>query len=362
VKTNGNAGSVSALITTAGQLTLTPTAYNAALARQGAPATLTGNALPIGLRLQAGDVENEAFGRYTILVDGVERNLPADTTLLLAPGQHTIGIKLNQTNIENIIALYQNNVMKGIVHEARTTTPLTINSDASYEVQLIRKGKPHFSGSERESYQRVYLTDTSAPSGPGFLRPAVLTNFEVYLHDGTLILNGTEPVCGPMSAASRAGWMEAIDSLRSQDKDANGVNRRTFAVIPGNLPESKKIQRQIGGNTGIGLAPGTILLCDHPQGSIAPPSGSGLYDNSGFLDTWFARYSANISMAKWTELFGFIDQNNNGAEETVNVLWSRHGQSAASLDRNATQQFVYNHVTRLSIDAGRSGYGLIKLP
>lgn len=351
-KVTGNAANINVPITAPGTFTITPTAYNVNASRTGTPVSITGNALPVLLRLMARDVEDETFGRYTVLIDGTERNLPADTTIAVTPGQHTIGIKLDQANIENLLALYQNSDMKGVVHAARTTTPLTLTQNETYEVQLIRKGKPTFSGSERESYARVY------PNNQGFLRPAILENFEVYIHDGTLIMNGTEPVCGSMTPESRAAWLVAIDSMKSQDKDANGMNRRNFTVMPGNLPESKKVTRQIGGVTGIGLAPGTILVCDKDLDA----SGAGYYDANGFLDAWSARQSGNDWISKLLELVGFIDQNNNGAEETVNILWPRHGQSASTSNRNETQKFVYYHPTRLSIDAGKKGFGQIYLP
>lgn len=273
VSAGGGSKTATVPLTAPGTLTATPITYNGkpAVSATGTPVTLTGTAAPVGIRLKMRDVEQDPrnasidpypISRYNLLIDGVVKNLPADTTIQLNQGNHEIRVPLADAGLEPLIGAYKNGTMVGVMDENNKWN-LVVSTPETFQLDGIKRGRPHFSGLAREVAMVVYTdiwidvsTTIPLPTATfGKFHPTSADTLDAFIRTTKYLANGITK-WDDMPAAKVPEFIAAYQWLNTNSVDKFGRRTQEYNIHTENFADSMMIAR----GAGLGPTPNKVVI------------------------------------------------------------------------------------------------------
>lgn len=342
----GNTGVVQIPVSSAGTLTLTPAAFNAAAKIDGTPATITATPPNGTLRILVAEVTNLPLLRTNVTV-GVETiNVPADTIIIRPQGTFAIGIGAVQPEAYVYGEMEVNGGWRPLASNYLTHN-VTLGAANTATITLISKAQPNFSGAAKAQHDIVWPA-----AADDSYHPTKLRDFEVWLIENPTGIYAQ--ACAPMSADDKTGALATIDALRTEDAAGPDGARRTFAYRTGDPVAAEKF---VPNGAGVKPAPGVIALCRTIPGG---QTNAQSYDAQGFLESVWIR---DVGHVAWTaEPKDFRDMVYRGQEFTGSNTLTSHSNAPVTNLRTTLDSFTYNHPLRIAWKAGQNNWGLLKVP
>ena len=297
-----------------------------------------------GLHVLLQNLGTSTVSRATLDVDGTAVSVPVDTTLQLAAGSHSIGLKSGQTQSYDFGEMtFGSNWFP--IHPAGLTYSVAMNTPATATFGLISRSEPNFSGTAKQEHDMIW------PDPSGYLHPTKIVNWDVYLLENPPA--ALSSICQTMSQTDIDGAKVAIPVMASEDSAGPDGRRRVFTYRSGDPIAAGKLS-QVGGFWR--PASGVVLMCTAPP---TTQSNDSWYDNQGFFDAYWARAGGD-SLGWISELRGFDDFVYNGNEGTFQL--SRNDVHPLIGTRTSLDTLAWNVPLRIAYRAGQKGFGLIKSP
>jgi hypothetical protein len=270
--------------------------------------------------------------RYDLIIDGVVRNLPRDTTLKMSKGSHEFKVNPTSTLIEPIVGFYKTNDTMIGASDVVTAHTMNIAGDTTMNVDVIQTGKPEFSGATKAKILEIYTEQGDSANTYRIIRPKI-AHFDIWVQRTPITLPDGQLYGQSMPAGKLAEMFSGIQQAIAEEPDSFGRSFTTYTVKQEQPPDSIYTRRTISfGGGPLLFAPraGNVIV-----GFNFVFQGSANYSIQGEFDS----YSANgpDSAVISDELTDLIDGTFSNNEDNSNTSLTRHNKNSGPLNRTSAE-------------------------